>query len=211
MIPQDKGYSKCKIWKKKNFGCTYRCSYYDFNLQNKCASLSLTMEAEIHNHPLNILWKWITFTCNLCGKEGSGYSKCKICTKKNCSKCTYRCSCYDFNLRNKGVALPPTMEAEVHNHPLIILWKWITFSCNLCGKEGNGTRIYYCLSCNFVIHLNFTMNNVKKKYINLLELNDEKFTQSKNMLENENPKLNQSIDSTTYQKKKINTLCTQLK
>ena len=61
------------------------------------------------------------------------------------------------------------------------------------------------MSCNFVIHLNFTINNVKKKYINLLELNDEEFTQSKNMLENENPKLNQSIDSTTYKVlKKIN-------
>ena len=68
------------------------------------------------------------------------------------------------------------------------------------------------MSCNFVIHLNFTINNVKKKYINLLELNDEEFTQSKNMLENENPKLNQSIDTTTYKvKKKKKLLWTRLK
>ena len=58
--------------------------------------------------------------------------------KKKCSGCTYRCSCYDFNLQNKCAALPPTMKVEVHNHPLINLWKWITFACNLCGKEGNG-------------------------------------------------------------------------
>ena len=54
------------------------------------------------------------------------------------SECTYHCPCYDFNLQNKRAALPPTTEVEVHNHPLIILWKWIMFTCNLCGKEGNG-------------------------------------------------------------------------
>ena len=64
-------------------------------------------------------------------------------------------------------------------------------------------RLYYCLSCNFVVHLNCAINNGNKKYINLLELNDEEFTQSKNMLENENPKLNQSIESTTCKVKKI--------
>ena len=84
---------------------------------------------------------------------------------------------------------------------------------NFFYKMDIDNRIYYCLSCNFVIHLNFTINNVKKKYINLLELNDEKFTQSKNMLENENPKLNQSIDTTTYKvkKKKKKLLWTRLK
>ena len=63
-------------------------------------------------------------------------------------------------------------------------------------------RLYYCLSCNFVVHLNCAINNGNKKYINLLELNDEEFTQSKNMLENENSKLNQSIESTTCKVKK---------
>ena len=41
--------------------------------------------------------------------------------KKKSFRCTYHCSCNDFNLQNKCASLPPTMEAEVHNHPLIVL------------------------------------------------------------------------------------------
>ncbi|KAK7813763.1 hypothetical protein CFP56_004430 [Quercus suber] len=80
------------------------------------------------------------FTCDLCVKEGNGYSKCKIC-KKNCFGCTYRYSCFAFNLQNKCASLPPTMEVEVQNHPLIVLWKWITITCNLCGKEASSDSI----------------------------------------------------------------------
>ena len=38
----------------------------------------------------------------------------------------------------------------------------------------------------------------------MLEVNNEEFTESKNMLENYNPKLNQSLDSTTYKVLKKN-------
>ena len=75
---------------------------------------------------------------------------------------------------------------------------------NFFYKMDIDDRLYYCLSCNFVVHLNCAINNGNKKYINLMELNDEEFTQSKNMLENENSKLNQSIESTTCKEKKIN-------
>ena len=54
---------------------------------------------------------------------------------------------------------------------------------NFFYKMDIDNMLYYCLSCNFVVHLNCAINNGNKKYINLLELNNEEFTQSKSMLE----------------------------
>ena len=62
--------------------------------------------------------------------------------------------------------------------------------------------LYYCLSCNFVVHLNCAINNGNKKYINLLELNNEEFTQSKSMLENKNPKTQSIHQINNLQRKK---------
>ena len=49
---KDKKYSKCEVCKQYRGQYTYGCSLCNFNLHNKCASLPLTIESEVHEHPL---------------------------------------------------------------------------------------------------------------------------------------------------------------
>ena len=67
----DYEYSKCKVCKEFHAGYTYSYSRCNFNIHNGCASSPLTLEFEVHNHPLTHFWKLIKFTCDLCGKEGN--------------------------------------------------------------------------------------------------------------------------------------------
>ena len=63
-------YSKCEVCKEdRNQEYRYRCSRCDFNLHIRCADLPLTIESEVHDHPLTRIWKLVKFTCDLCGKE----------------------------------------------------------------------------------------------------------------------------------------------
>jgi hypothetical protein len=78
------------------------------------------------------------------------YIKCEVC-KENRNEYTYCCSRCNFNLHIRCASLPPTMEVEVHDHPLTAIWKSITFTCDLCGKEGKGMP-YLCAPCGFLIH-----------------------------------------------------------
>ena len=50
-------------------GFTYHCSHCNFNLHLKCASIPLTVKAKFHDHPLNLLRKSLSFTCDACGKK----------------------------------------------------------------------------------------------------------------------------------------------
>ena len=68
---KDKEYSKCEVCKEFHAGYTYSYSRCNFNIHNGCASSPLTLEFEVHNHPLTHFWKLIKFTCDLCGKEGN--------------------------------------------------------------------------------------------------------------------------------------------
>ena len=62
-------------------GFIYHCSHCNFGLESKCASLPLTVQAEIHHeHPLTLLRRSLSFTCDACGKEGKGiFYLCAVC------------------------------------------------------------------------------------------------------------------------------------
>ncbi|KAK7814502.1 hypothetical protein CFP56_003085 [Quercus suber] len=64
----EKENSTCQVCNESRNEYTYRCYHCDFNLHIKCAILQL--EAEFHDHPLTPIGKIITFTCDICGKEG---------------------------------------------------------------------------------------------------------------------------------------------
>ncbi|GLT54295.1 hypothetical protein SLA2020_275060 [Shorea laevis] len=73
-------------------GLIYHCSHCDFSLDIKCASLPLTIQAEIHQaHPLTLMRRSLCFTCDACGKEGKGmFYFCAICpflVHLQCSSC----------------------------------------------------------------------------------------------------------------------------
>uniref|UniRef100_A0A2N9HM99 Phorbol-ester/DAG-type domain-containing protein n=1 Tax=Fagus sylvatica TaxID=28930 RepID=A0A2N9HM99_FAGSY len=120
------------------------------------------------------------------------------------------------------------IQAEFHDHPLIPFCKSITFTCDICGKEGKGVPnlcgshavsgfiegcaslptqsesldthygLYYCSTCDFVTHLDCA------GWRNREELKDEEFTESKATLEIEDTKLGEFADSSAYKVKKTN-------
>ncbi|KAB1227140.1 hypothetical protein CJ030_MR1G027741 [Morella rubra] len=48
-------------------------------------------------------------------------------------------------------AKPPTIDAEIHEHPLILVPRSSPFTCDACGKEDKA-RFYFCTICSFVVH-----------------------------------------------------------
>ena len=119
-----------------------------------CAELPLGL-----HHPLHPIHPLILFSPGTCApniwaleydREDRQFHKCELC-KEYKDVYTYRCSRCDFNLDIKCASLAPTMDAEFHHHPLTPVWKWITFTCDLCGKEDKGTP-YLCHLCDFWIH-----------------------------------------------------------
>jgi hypothetical protein len=74
---------KCEGCNRENdlWGLIYYCSHCNFSLESKCASLPLTVQAEIHHeHPLTLVRRSNSFTCDACGKEGKGmFYLCAVC------------------------------------------------------------------------------------------------------------------------------------
>ena len=189
-------YSKCEICKEFRAGYTYGCSRCNFNIHNGCASLPLTLESKVHNHPLTRFWKLIKFTCELCGKEGNVVpylcAPCNFWTHKNCASCLGK------------------VKVTRHKHPLHLIYSLEGQSnfrfCQLCvQKVDTNNGLYYCLSSDFVAHLDCAMDKRSMDDINMLEeLRDDESIGLKTMLDNENQKLNESIDLIAYRVKKIN-------
>ena len=111
--------------------------------------------------PLTPFLKWITFTCDLCGKEGKG-------APNLCGPCI-------FWIHWRCASLPRKLKVLRHKHPL-----HLTHSSLEVGLHQSDSR--FCQLC------------VQKVNTNLLELKED---------ENEDPELDQSIDSAAYEVKNI--------
>ena len=112
-----------------------------------CAELPLGL-----HHPLHPIHPFILSTQG--GLYDKEYCKCEIC-KEDRSQYTYRCSHCDFNLHITCASLAPTTakEAEFHHHPLTPFGKWITFTCDICGREDKDKGMpYMCQPCDLWIH-----------------------------------------------------------
>ena len=181
---------KCELCKEYKDEYTHRCSCCNFNLHITCASLLPTVEAkaEFHDHPLIPIWKWFTFTCDLCGKEDKGMPfLCNTCGFWIHRSCTYQ--------------FPRRLKVVRHKHLLHLTHSSLEFHqsdsrfCQLCVRKVD-TRygLYYCSRCDFVAHLNCAMDSRNKENINLKELKDE----------DEVPELDEWVDLVTYEVKKFN-------
>ncbi|KAK7824130.1 hypothetical protein CFP56_034710 [Quercus suber] len=176
---------KCKLCKAYKGEYTYRCSRCDFNLHITCASLvPTTMEPEFNHHPLTSVWKWITFTCDLCGKKDKGTP--------------YLCNPCGFWIHGRCSLFPRNVKVVHHKHLLHLIHSSLEFHqsdsrfCQICVQEVDTCYgLYYCSRCDFVAHLNCAMEN--KENINLQEFKDE----------DEVSELNELVDS-TYEVKKYN-------
>jgi hypothetical protein len=128
-------------------GFAYHCSHCNFNLHFKCASIPFTVEAEFHDHPLKLLQKSVSFTCDACGKKDEDmYSY--LCTSLTCSLMVHRkCATLPLTVKHIGHqhALNLTSSSQVNQSDRQI--------CRLCIKKVDTDRVYYCSKCNFVAHL----------------------------------------------------------
>ena len=66
---KDKKFSKCEVCKENRWEYTYGCFRCNFNLHTKCASLPLTLESEVHDHPLTHIWKLMKFAATFVAKK----------------------------------------------------------------------------------------------------------------------------------------------
>uniref|UniRef100_A0A2N9GZ36 DC1 domain-containing protein n=1 Tax=Fagus sylvatica TaxID=28930 RepID=A0A2N9GZ36_FAGSY len=174
-----KNYNKCEAYKEDGrWEYNYCCSSCDFNLHIKCANSPLSMESEVHDHPLTCFWKLVKFTCDLCGKEGHGAPylcvPCHFWTHKSCASCLCR------------------VKVIRHKHPLDLIHSLEVHQsdsrfCQIyVQKVDTNYGLYYCSECNFVAHLDCAMDKENRE-----ELKDEESTE-------------QSVDSAAYEVKKHN-------
>ena len=138
--------SKIRCWgcKEPILGPSYSCIKCKSFYQHKsCAELPLWLHHLLHPlHPFILFPKWKHPWFD------NEFSKCNVC-KEYRPEYNYCFSHCDFNLHIKCAVLQ--LEAKFHDHPLIPFCKFITFTCDLCGKEGKGVP-YQCAPCSFWIH-----------------------------------------------------------
>ncbi|XP_050274194.1 uncharacterized protein LOC126717062 [Quercus robur] len=193
-VAEDKQFYKCELCKESCEECkdvySYRCSRCDFNLHITCASLApTTMEPEFHHHPLTPFWKWVIFTCDICGKEDKDKGMPYMC--QPCGLWIHR-TCASFPSRVKVVR---------HKHLLHLTHSSLQFHqpdprfCQLCVQKLD-TRygLYYCSICDFIAHLDCAIFKENREYIDLQKFEDE----------DEVPELDESVDSITYKVNKFN-------
>ncbi|XP_050274225.1 uncharacterized protein LOC126717066 isoform X2 [Quercus robur] len=185
---KDIQFSNCKLCNESRNQYTYRCSRCDFNLHITCASLApTTMELEFHDHPLTRIWKWITFTCDLCGKEDKGMPfLCTTCFFWVHRRCAYK-------------LFPRKVKVVRHRHLLHLTHSSLEFHpsdsrfCQICvEKVDTHYGLYYCSRCDFAAHLDCAMGN--KEDINLQEFKDE----------DEVSEHDELVDLAAYEVKKFN-------
>nr|XP_023883349.1 uncharacterized protein LOC111995662 [Quercus suber] len=182
--------TKCQVCNESRRQYTYRCYRCDFNLHATCASLPPTIQSsQVHHHPLTPFWKWMSFTCDLCAKEVKGIpNQCALCS---------------YCIHNTCASLPRTLQLLYHWHPLHLIHSSLEVDlhqsdsrfCQLCVQKVNTNYgFYYCSRCDFVAHLDCAADYSNRENINLQELKER---------ENEDPKLDQSVDSAAYEVKNI--------
>uniref|UniRef100_A0A7N2L4P0 DC1 domain-containing protein n=1 Tax=Quercus lobata TaxID=97700 RepID=A0A7N2L4P0_QUELO len=159
----DKQVYKCELCKDYEDVYTYRCSHCDFNIYITCTSLAPTtmVEAEFHHHPLTPFWKWITFTCEICGKEDKDKAhgqKCNCCDNERNQ--VFRCITCEFVLDFQCATLPHTTRYGQHEHPFTLSYRAEDNSgeyyCDICEEERQDSKywFYYCKDCSYPAHPN---------------------------------------------------------
>jgi hypothetical protein len=131
----------------------YKCFDCNFKLESKCASLPLTIQAESHAHPLTLMRKSVSFTCDACGKEGKGMF--------------YSCAVCPFLVHLECASFPLIVKHIRHSHPLNLTSSLEVYQsdhklCQLCVKivdiDDIDYMVYYCSTCDYVNHLHCATN-----------------------------------------------------
>jgi hypothetical protein len=143
-IEQAEGLFQCDGCLEDIKGSGYGCRECDFDLHPSCAKLPRELQHPIHQKfPLNLHktppYDGRTCTCNGCNLP--------------CRSFVYHCPICKFDLDIKCASLPLTIKAENHDHPWTLFQNSIPFTCNACGKKGEGMP-YLCGECGLWVHHN---------------------------------------------------------
>ena len=168
---RDRGTYKCNYC---NLVCQhffYHCPLCKFVLDVKCASsLQSIIKVEIHNHPLALFRRSISFTCDFCGKKGEDMPcVCALC---------------GIWFHHKCASLPHMVKHMRHKHPLNLTKSLKTDQserrlCQLCVKKlDTNYGIYYCSSCDYVAHLDCATDEAGRDIIFKGESKDEELIES---------------------------------
>ncbi|CAH8360807.1 unnamed protein product [Eruca vesicaria subsp. sativa] len=141
-------YPLCKICNNGiNEEHAYEClTCRDVNFHLDCVNQSREVDHSSHSsHVLEFftsesLLENAEKTCILCGKESKH-------VLYHCSKCNFSI-CF-YCKRN-----PPPLTVEhtkTHKHKLSLLARRVSFTCNVCGLQGDRSP-YACIECSFLVH-----------------------------------------------------------
>ena len=140
----------CEGCREPGYGPSYWCKEGGCPLyfhHKSCAELPLGLHHTLHpKHPL------ILFSPERYKNKEFPYEnvKCEVCKGvDHYRQYSYGCSRCNFNIHIGCTASP--IQAEFHDHPLIPIGKSITFTCDICGKEGKGGP-NSCVSCCLLIY-----------------------------------------------------------
>jgi hypothetical protein len=109
----------------------------------------------------------------------------------------------------KCAALPLIVKSTSHHHALSLTRSsQVNQShrriCRLCVKKVDTEKVYYCSKCNFVAHLDCATREGYTDETFMLEFKDKQpLESSTGMLQNEDSKLDESMDSLAYVVKKM--------
>lgn len=134
----------CYCCQKQVSGPNFSCKEcFWFVLHKSCAELPHELQHPLHpKHPLLLI------SVPYVNREG----KCEGCNRDNIQGFIYNCFGCNFNLEGKCASLPLTIEAESHGHPLTLIRRSVSFTCDACGKQGKG-MYYLCAVCPLLVHL----------------------------------------------------------
>ncbi|KAF5454031.1 hypothetical protein F2P56_023728 [Juglans regia] len=192
----------CDHCAKLGKGMFYLCFTCSFMVYPQCTlspriEQSLIVKARIHDHPLTLARKLISFTCDACGKE--------------CMGMFYFCTTCSFVSHLDCVSLPSIVKVTRHYHPLNLAYNSLLGSqfdgrvCQLSVKAVNvDYGVYYCSSCDFVSHLHCaTSKEDKDATFVQISKDEESIESSTSVLEHEDPCSNESVSPSTFVVKEI--------
>ncbi|XP_018456222.1 uncharacterized protein LOC108827344 isoform X1 [Raphanus sativus] len=141
-------YAFCKICKNNiEEGYAYECltcGHVNFHLD--CVNQSREVNHSSHSNHILEFFKSKSLpenaekTCILCGIESQH-------VLYHCSKCNFSICIYCK--RN-----PPPLTVQhtkTHKHTLSLLARRVSFTCNVCGMQGDRSP-YSCIQCSFLVH-----------------------------------------------------------
>ncbi|CAH8333719.1 unnamed protein product [Eruca vesicaria subsp. sativa] len=143
----------CAKCGKAGHGYPYKCEECEVAFHVDCvwhptAEVKQQLEIDHSYHSLHPL--------NLFKGPPPDYSdgNCCLCGRKVDEEFFYHCSSCNFTLDMRCVLNPPQqsiLDLNSHDHPLTLLPRLDSFTCNACGLKGDRSP-YACFHCGFMIH-----------------------------------------------------------